>query len=115
MHPAYVPLEAEAETAKGRGSGDHRPGSGFFGNGEDAREHAVHHLVDLLQQADGRQVFAAAITVGNPLPLPAGIVQIEHRSDRIHPQAVQMILVQPEQGVRDQEGAYLVAAKDNYR
>ena len=110
MHPAHVPLEAEAEPAQIGGPGDHGPGGGFLGDGEHAREHAVHHLVGLAQEADRRQVLPAAVLVGHPLPVLARVVEIEHGGHGVHAQPVDVVLVDPEQGVGDEEGAHLVAA-----
>src|SRR5258708_3229788 len=38
VHPAHVPLKAEAEAAEIGGTGDAGPGGGFFGDGQKARE-----------------------------------------------------------------------------
>ena len=34
VHPAHVPFQIEAQTAKVGGARDLRPGSGFFGEGQ---------------------------------------------------------------------------------
>jgi hypothetical protein len=57
---------------------------------------------------DGLQVFVAAVLVGNPLAGLARIVEVEHGRDRIHAQAVDVILLQPEQRVRNQKRAHFV-------
>ena len=67
-------------------------------------------FVEFLQQTDGRQVLASAVFVGNPLAFFAAVVEVEHRRDRIDAQAIDVVLVQPEQGVGDQEVAHFVAA-----
>ena len=51
----------------------------------------------------------AAEHVGHPLTALAAVVQVEHGSYRIHPQAVDVELLQPEEGGGEQEGADLVA------
>ena len=48
--------------------------------------------------------------LGSPLAGLARVVQVEHGGDGVHAQTVDVVLVQPEQGARDQEGADLVAA-----
>ena len=60
-------------------------------------------------KVDGFQIFVAAVLVGHPLAGLARIIEVEHRSHRIHAQAVDVILLQPEHGVRNQERAHLVA------
>src|SRR5450755_493124 len=48
--------------------------------------------------------------VGNPLARQAGVIQIEPGGNRVHPQAIYVILVQPEQSARQQEPAHFVAS-----
>ena len=48
--------------------------------------------------------------VGHPLPALAGVVEVEHRGDGVDPQAVDVELLEPVQGVGDEEVADLVAA-----
>ena len=43
--------------------------------------------------------------------LPAAVVQIEHGRHRVHPQAIHVILLQPVDGVGDQEGLHLTLAE----
>ena len=67
-------------------------------------------LVELLEEVDGFEVLAAAEAVGNPLAFLAAVVEVQHRGDGIDAQAVDVVLVEPEQGVGEQEVADLVAA-----
>ena len=69
----------------------------------------VDEVVDPPQEVDGLQVLAPAVAVGNPLPRPAGIVQVQHRRDGVDPEPVQVVAVEPGQGVGDEEAAHLVA------
>src|SRR6058998_1429019 len=50
------------------------------------------------------------ITVRNPLAWFARVVKIEHGGDGIDPQAIDMVLTQPEQGTGEQEIAHLGTA-----
>src|SRR6266487_6097681 len=50
------------------------------------------------------------ITVRNPLAWFARVVKIEHGGDGIDPQAINMVLTQPEQGTGEQEIAHLGTA-----
>ena len=67
VHPAHVPLQAEAQAAHIGGSRNHRPRRGLLGNGEHAGVARVNQLVHALQQCNGGQVFPAAVLIGNPL------------------------------------------------
>ena len=71
---------------------------------------AVRQPVQLLQKADGVEVFVAAELVGNPLALVARVVEVQHRRHGVHAQAVDVILLEPEQRVRQQEIPDLVPA-----
>ncbi|MNK46985.1 hypothetical protein D3C87_657860 [compost metagenome] len=72
---------------------------------------AVHLLVGPLEQADRLVVVVAPVDVWHPLTGVAGIIQIEHGGHRIHPQTVDVELVEPEQGARHQELAHVVATE----
>ena len=50
-------------------------------------------------------IFASAEFVGNPFALLAGVIEVEHGGDRIHAQAVDVILVEPEHRARHQKAA----------
>ena len=67
MHPAHVPLEAEAEPARVRRPRDARPGGRLLGDHEHARLAPVHDLVQLLEERDRVEVLAAAVDVRDPL------------------------------------------------
>ena len=72
--------------------------------------HLVRQLIEAPQEVDGLQVLVAAELVGNPLAGLARVIQVQHGGHRVHAQAVDVVLLQPEQRVGDQEGAHLVAA-----
>ncbi len=67
-------------------------------------------FVELLEEVDGFEVLAAAVAVRHPLAFFAAVVEVQHRGDRIDAQAVDVVLVEPEQGVGEQEVADFVAA-----
>ena len=71
----------------------------------------MHHRVEFAHEINGFQVLTPAVLVGNPLAFLARIVQIQHRGDRIYPQAVEMELLDPVQGAGQQEVFHLVAAE----
>ncbi|OPZ92587.1 MAG: hypothetical protein BWY73_00731 [candidate division TA06 bacterium ADurb.Bin417] len=109
VHPAQVPLVAEAEAALPGGARDLRPGGGLLGHRAGVREEAVDGFVEPLQEGDRLQVFASPVAVGHPFARPARVVEIEHRGDRVNPQPVEMVAVEPEEGAADQEIGHLVA------
>ena len=109
VHPAHVPLHREAEAVEVDGLRDAGKRGGFLGDGERAG-HGVRQLVEAPQEIDGLQVLVAAVLVGDPLAGLARVIEVQHGGDGVHAQAVDVILLQPEQRVRDQERAHLVAA-----
>ena len=70
----------------------------------------VGFLVEPAQEVDGFEIFASAEFVGDPLAFLARIIEIEHGSDGIHAQAVDVVLVEPEHRARHQEAADFIAA-----
>src|SRR5713226_2279608 len=66
--------------------------------------------VEAAQEFDRFEILASAVLVGNPFSLFAGIVEIEHGGDRIYPQAVDVVALEPEHGARHQEAADFGAA-----
>ena len=66
--------------------------------------------VELAQELDRFEVLAPAESIRHPPARVARVVEVQHRGDRVHPQAVRVILVQPEQRVGDQKVPDLVAA-----
>ena len=111
VHPAHVPLEAEAEAAEMGGPRDARPRRGLLGDREDPRLAVVEHLVQLAQEGDGLEVLAAAEGVRHPLARLARVVEVEHRRDRVDAEAVGVELAHPVERVREQEVPHLVPAE----
>ena len=110
VHPAHVPLEAESEPAGVRRAGYQRPRGRFLGHHHDAGVLRVDARIQVLQKADGVQVLVPAAGVRNPFAGLAPVVEIEHRGDRVHPQPVEVVLLEPEEGAGDEEVADLAAA-----
>ena len=78
--------------------------------GQHARMMLVRQDVEFLDERNGFEILAAAEFVGNPFARLAAVVEIQHRGDGIDPQAVDVIFVEPEQGVGEQEIAHFGAA-----
>src|SRR5215472_15821159 len=70
---------------------------------------AVRESVQLLQKRDRVEVFTAAVLIRDPLPFLARVIEIQHRCNGIDAQAVDVILVQPEERVRQEKVADLVS------
>ena len=109
VHPAHVPLEAEAEAAHVERARDHGPRGRLLGHGLDVGVLAVDVLVEPAQEGDGLEVLAAPVGVRHPLARLARVVEVQHRGHRVHPQAVGVEDVEPEHRARQQEAADLVA------
>ena len=110
VHPPHIPFESESEAAEVCRARDTRPSGRFFGNGNDAGKALVADLVEALEKIDRIEVFPSAETIGYPLAAFARVVEVEHRGHRIHPQPIDMILVEPEKRVGDEEIPHLVAS-----
>ena len=78
MHPAHIPLEAEAQSAGMDRAGHHGPRSRLLGICLNAREIPVEGYVEIPQESYGLKVLPAAVNIRYPLPLFSGVVQIEH-------------------------------------
>lgn len=111
VHPAHVPLEVETQSSLVDGACDAAPGGALFGYGHDSRAHCLNGPVHLLEEADRLQVLASAVFVGDPLSVAPGVVQVEHRGNRIDTESVDVVLPAPEDGVADEEVSYFIAVE----
>ena len=111
VHPTHVPLEPKPQSAQIGRPRHTWPGGGLLGDDGGPGVEAEDHLVDLFDESDGFEILTAAESVWHPLAFGSGVVQVEHRGDRVHPQAVHMKLLDPVEGVGDEEVAHLVAAE----
>ena len=62
----------------------------------------------MLQEFDGLQILIAAVHVPRRVSALSPVVQVEHGGHRVHPDAVRVIFLRPEESIRDQEIADLV-------
>ena len=111
VHPAHVPLQPEPEPAEVNRPGYARPRGGLLGDHRDAGDPPVAGGIDLAQERHRVQVLPAAERVRRPLARLARVVEVEHRGDGVDPQPVRVELLQPVDGVRDQEVAHLRASE----
>jgi hypothetical protein len=70
----------------------------------------MHQMVEMLEKIHRFEILVAAVLVGHPFAGLARVVQVQHRSDRVHAQPVNVKAVAPEQRVGGQKIADLVAA-----
>ena len=110
VHPPQVPLEGEAEPAAVGGPRDARPGGRLLREHRDTRMRRMHHGVQLLEERDRVEVLPAAEAVRHPFAGLARVVEVEHRGDGVDAQPVGVELLEPVEGVREEEVPHLVAA-----
>ena len=110
VHPAHVPLIVEAQAAGVGRLGNHRPGGRFLCDHHHVRLYREGRLVQALQKRHRLQVFLTAVLIGHPFPILAAVVQIQHRSHRVAPDAIDVVLFQPEHGAGNQEADDLIPA-----
>ena len=110
VHPAHVPLQAEAQPAEVRGPRHARPGRRFLGDRQHAGVLEMGLLVQLLEERDGLDILPPAVLVGQPVAVLAAVVEVEHRGHGVHANPVHVVLVHPEQGVGGEVVADLVPA-----
>ena len=73
-------------------------------------------VVEFFQEFNRLQMLAAAKLVGNPFAFLPRIIEVKHRSHRVHPQSVNVKAVEPEQRVGDEEiGNFMPAKIENQR
>ena len=111
VHPAHVPLEAEADAAQVCRTRDAGEGGRLLRDRHDPGKATVDALVHLTQEGDGLEVLAPAVDVRRPLAGLARVVEVEHRGDGVDPQPVDVVALAPEQRVGDEEVAHLGASE----
>ena len=65
--------------------------------------------IQMMEEFNRIKVLMSPVLVCHPLTVILSIIKIEHRCNRIHPDAVRMEFLHPEQRVRNQEIRYLRA------
>ena len=101
VHPPHVPLVRETEPAQMDRTADAGKRGRLLSGGDRARVSAVGQRVQPLEKIDRLEIFAATDRFGSHLALRTRVVEIQHRRDR-HAQAIHVIFVEPEQGVRQE-------------
>ena len=110
VHPAHVPLVGETQAAEVHRARHARPRRRLLRAHERARRIVLDQHVELLDELDRLDVFAAAVLVGHPLAFLARVIEIQHRRHGVDAQPVDVEFVQPEERVAEQERPHFVAA-----
>src|SRR5271170_1377619 len=111
VHPTHVPFETKSQATQVSRTRDAGPGCRFFRDGHDSRETLVANGVEMFHEFDGVEILAPAMNIGHPFARFPGVIKVEHRSNGIHSQAIDMVFVEPEKSVGDQEVSYFVATE----
>jgi len=110
MHPPHIPLMRKPKSSDRGWPADLWPGGGLFGHDEGAGVAGLNGFVEVSQEVNGFEVFAAAIGVGHPLAGVAAIVQIEHGGDGVDAKPVNVEFLNPIECAGEQEIADFMAA-----
>ena len=110
VHPPHVPFQGEPEPAEVRRPRHGRPGGRLLRDRDRAGVPLVDQFVHPLEKGDRLEVLVPPVDVRDPLARLPGVVEVEHRRHGVHPQAVDVVLVQPEEGVRQEEVRHLPAS-----
>ena len=111
MHPAHVPLEVKAKPVVFGLRGDLGPCCGFLGDGKEAGMCAMNDGIEMLEELDRVEVLISAVLVGQPLAVLLAVVKIEHGSNCIDTNTVNVEFPDPVENIRDQEIADLMLAE----
>ena len=110
VHPAHVPFHGEAQAAPLHRARHAVPAGRLLGDHMHVGEGGGDGAVQVAQEGDGVGVLVTAIGVGHPFPWLAAKVEVEHGGHGVHPQAVEVVVLQPEKCVADEEVAHLITA-----
>ena len=111
MHPAHVPFHGEAQTVILRFSSHLRPGSRLLGNHHRAMVSSPHNAVQMLEELDGLKILVAAVDIRAPLTVFSAVIQIENGGHRVHTETVHMELLDPVEGIGNQEVFHFIFAE----
>src|SRR5579872_5215398 len=71
----------------------------------------MRELIEAADEIDGFQVLVAAVLIGDPFTCSAGVIEVDHGSHGIHAEAVNVVLLEPEQRVGNEKLANFVPAE----
>src|SRR5690606_7722526 len=70
---------------------------------------AIRGFIQFFQKTYRLQVLSPAALIGYPFAFCPRIIEVQHGSHRIHPQAVGVVPVQPKQRIANQKRSYFVS------
>ena len=108
VHPAHVPLKVKAEAVVLRPGRHLRPGCGFLRDDDAPVAAAADHGVQVLEKFYRIEISVSAEAIRDPLSVSSAVIQIEHGGDRVHTEAVDMVLFIPVERISDQKVLHLV-------
>src|SRR5919107_2351941 len=95
MHPTHVPLERESEPAFLRWSGHTWECGGLLRDSDGAAAAMGNDTVEMLEELDSLKILPPSVLIRNPFALPAAVISVEHRCDRIDPECIHMKALNP--------------------
>ena len=110
VHPPHVPFVREAETVVFK-SRDLHDGGGFLGNGHHVGVICGKVAVHFLEERNRLKVAVVAVLIGNPFARRFVVIEIEHCRHSIYAKRVDVVFLEPINGVGNEKALYLLAAK----
>ena len=110
VHPAHVPLIVKSKAALLYRDRHLRPCGRLLCDQKRTVRILFINRIQMLEKFDRFQVLIAAVNIRHPLTVVLAIVEVQHRSDCVHADAVCMVYIFPEQCIGDQEVRYFRTA-----
>src|SRR5712691_2679478 len=70
----------------------------------------MSYMIEFAQEFNRLKIFTPAILVGDPFALATGVIQVQHRGNGVHAEAIDMEAVAPEQRICEKEITDFVTA-----
>ena len=106
IHPAHVPLIIKAQSVLLYRSRHLRPCSRLLCDQKRAIRILFINRIQMLEKFNRLKILIAAVNICHPLAVVLAVVEIQHRSDCVHPDTVCMVYIFPEQCIGNQEIRY---------
>ena len=112
VHPAHVPFQAEAQAAEVGRAARRRSRRSILRRWSARRGCCrCDWMLNSLRNEMASRFSRPPNSLGIHSPFFAAVVEVDHRGHGVNAQAVDVIFVEPEQGVREQEVAHFVAGR----
>ena len=109
VHPPHVPFQREAQAAFIDWMRHARPRGALLSHRNHAGMQRMHGMIQLLEKGHRFEILTTSEAVAQPLPPLAPVVEVQHRSHRVHAQAIDVELLDPVERVGQQKIAHLIA------